>query len=123
MRNLYTNEKLFEDLFGFRHEFNEMFNRILTGKPWGLELPEFKKTFNITPAVEAYVDKEAKKYVCRVSLPGIEWSQRNCRFMHRPMCSRFAGRGSSHTARKRSNSWKGRSSMACSRGLSRCQKA
>jgi HSP20 family protein len=72
MRNLYTNEKLFEDLFGFRHEFNEMFNRILTGKPWGLELPEFKKTFNITPAVEAYVDKEAKKYVCRVTLPGVE---------------------------------------------------
>jgi HSP20 family protein len=72
MRNLYTNEKLFEDLFGFRREFNEMFNRILTGKPWGFELPEFKKTFNITPAVEAFVDKEAKKYVCRVTLPGVE---------------------------------------------------
>src|SRR5260370_6668788 len=72
MRNLYTNEKLFEDLFGFRREFNEMCNRILTGKPWGLELTEFKKTFNITPAVEAYVDKEAKKYVCRVTLPGVE---------------------------------------------------
>jgi HSP20 family molecular chaperone IbpA len=72
MRNPYTNEKLFEDLFGFRREFNEMFNRILTGKPWGLELPEFKKTFNITPAVEAYVDKEAKMYVCHVTLPGME---------------------------------------------------
>ena len=72
MRNLYSNEMLFEDLFSFRHEFNEMFNRILSGKPWGLELPEFKKTFNITPAVEAYVDKEAKKYVCRVTLPGVE---------------------------------------------------
>jgi HSP20 family protein len=72
MRNPYTNEKLFEDLFGFRREFNEMFNRILTGKPWGFELPEFRKTFNITPAVEAYVDKEAKKYVCRVTLPGVE---------------------------------------------------
>jgi HSP20 family protein len=63
---------LFEDLFGFRREFDEMFNRILTVKPWGLELPEFKKTFNITPAVEAYVDKETKKYVCRVTLPGVE---------------------------------------------------
>jgi HSP20 family protein len=72
MRNLYTNEKLLEDLFGFRREFNEMFNRILTGKPWGFELPEYKKTFSITPAVEAYVDKEAKKYVCRVTLPGVE---------------------------------------------------
>src|SRR5690349_5443377 len=72
MRNLFGNEKLFEDLFGFRNEFNEMLNRILTGKPWGNELPEFKKTFNFTPAVEAYVDKEAKKYVCRVTLPGVE---------------------------------------------------
>jgi HSP20 family molecular chaperone IbpA len=72
MRNLYTNEKLFEDLFGFRREFNEMFNRVLTGRPWGVELPEFKKAFNITPAVEAYVDKEGKKYVCRIALPGVE---------------------------------------------------
>jgi HSP20 family protein len=29
-------------------------------------------TFNITPAVEAYVGKETKKYVCRVTLPGVE---------------------------------------------------
>jgi HSP20 family molecular chaperone IbpA len=72
MRNLYTTERLFEDLFGFRREFDEMFNRILTSKPWGPELPEFKKTWNITPAVEAYVDKEAKKYVCRIVLPGVE---------------------------------------------------
>src|SRR5207247_11436324 len=72
MRNLYTNERLFEDLFGFRREFDEMFNRILSGKPWGLELPEFRKTFNITPAVEAYVEKEAKKYFCRVTLAGEE---------------------------------------------------
>jgi HSP20 family molecular chaperone IbpA len=72
MRNLYSNEKLFEDLYGFRREFNEMLNRILTGKPWSLELPEIKKAFNIRPAVEAYVDKEAKKYVCRVTLPGVE---------------------------------------------------
>jgi HSP20 family protein len=72
MKNLYTTERLFEDLFGLRREFDEMFNRILVGKPWGLELPEFKKAFTITPAVETYVDKEAKKYVCRVALAGIE---------------------------------------------------
>ena len=68
MRNLY------EELFGFRPEFDEMFNRILSGRPsaeWA-ELPAFKKEFDFTPAVEAYVDKEGKKYVCRVTLPGIE---------------------------------------------------
>jgi HSP20 family protein len=68
MRNLYG------ELFGFRREFDEMFNRILKSKPWTewAELPAFGKEFNFTPAVEAYVDKEGKKYVCRVTLPGIE---------------------------------------------------
>jgi len=68
MRNIY------EELFGFRREFEEMFNRMLTGRPWAelAELPSFKKEFNFTPAVEAYVDKEGKKYVCRVTLPGVE---------------------------------------------------
>ena len=68
MRNSY------EDLFGVRREFDEMFNRILSGRPWAArpELPAFNQGFNFTPAVEAYVDKEAKKYVCRVTLPGVE---------------------------------------------------
>lgn len=68
MRNFY------EELFGFRREFEEMFNRMLTGKPWveWAELPAFKKEFNFTPAVEAYVDKEGKRYICRVTLPGVE---------------------------------------------------
>ena len=72
MKSFYNTERLFEDLFGFRREFDEMFNRILTGRNFGLELPESKKLFNLTPAVEAFVDQEAKKYVCRVTLPGVE---------------------------------------------------
>lgn len=63
---------LYDELFGFRREFDEMFNRLLAGKPWVEQagLPAYRKTF--TPAVEAYVDKEGKRYVCRVTLPGIE---------------------------------------------------
>jgi HSP20 family protein len=64
----------FGELLGLRHEFDEMFNRILTGRPlaeWP-ELPTFNKEFKFNPAVEAYLDKEANKYVCRVTLPGIE---------------------------------------------------
>jgi HSP20 family protein len=91
MKFPYTTERLFEDLFDFRRDFDEMFNRILTNKDWNLlpefkeefkefkpelykELPkkEFRKVWNFTPAVETYVDKEAKKYVCRIALPGIE---------------------------------------------------
>ena len=75
MKNLYTPDNFpvawFDELFGFRREFDEMFNRIASSRPW-ITVPEFKKTFNITPAVEAYVDKEAKKYVCKVTLPGVE---------------------------------------------------
>lgn len=70
MRNLY------DELFGFRREFDEMFNRILNGKPWveqpQFQLPAYTREFNFTPAVESYVDKEAKKYVCHVTLSGVE---------------------------------------------------
>lgn len=62
----------FGELVGFRREFDEMLNRMLTGKPlaeWP-ELPTFDKEF--VPAVEAYLDKEANKYVCRVTLAGVE---------------------------------------------------
>ena len=62
------------ELFNFHREFNDMFNRILTGKPlaeWP-ELPTFSKEFNFIPPVEAYLDKATNKYVCRVTLAGIE---------------------------------------------------
>ena len=68
MRNLYG------ELFGFRREFDEIFNRLLTGRPlaeWP-ELPVFNQGFGFTPAVESYVDKQANKYVCRATLPGME---------------------------------------------------
>ena len=75
MKNLYKPENLpmdwFGELFGFRRELDDMFNRIASRRPWTAEFPEFKK-FNIVPAVEAYVDKEAKKYICKVTLPGVE---------------------------------------------------
>ncbi len=68
MRNVYG------ELLGFRREFDEMFNRILTGRPiteWP-ELPVFNKEFNFTPAVESYVDKGTNTFICRVTLPGVE---------------------------------------------------
>jgi len=76
MKNLYKLEHRpfdwFDELFGFRREFDEIFNRIASRRPWTAEFAEFKKTLSMTPAVESYVDKEAKKYVCKVTLPGVE---------------------------------------------------
>jgi HSP20 family protein len=65
MKNLTLRDNLFEDLFDARREFDQVFNRILTVNPWA-------KHFNFVPAIETHIDKEAKKYICKVSLPGID---------------------------------------------------
>jgi HSP20 family protein len=72
MKNLVLRDPLFEDLFDARREFDKIFNRILAVKPWRQEEATPWTLGNFAPAIEAYVDKEAKKYICRVSLPGIE---------------------------------------------------
>jgi len=72
MTGLLNTERFFEDLFDVRREFDEMFNRMLTTKPRKKELALSGKVWDFVPAVEAYVDKEAKKYVCKIYLPGIE---------------------------------------------------
>ena len=72
MRNLALHEPLFEDLFDFRREFDKFFNRLVTAKPWGKEELAPWTSYNFVPAIESYVDKDAKKYVCKVSLPGID---------------------------------------------------
>lgn len=72
MKELIFRDPLFEDLFDFRREFDKIFNRMLTLKPWGKEEAAPWPLLNFVPPVEAYVDKETKKYICKVSLPGIE---------------------------------------------------
>jgi len=72
MTNLIVRDNLFEDLFDVRREFDKIFNRMLTVKPWGKEEAAQLTEFNFLPAIETYVDKEAKKYFCKVSLPGID---------------------------------------------------
>jgi HSP20 family protein len=72
MTNLVLRDSFFKDLFDFRRDFDEIFSRILTGKPFGQEIVPFETAFNFAPPVESYVDKDGKKYICRVSLPGVE---------------------------------------------------
>lgn len=72
MTGITLRDPFFEDLFDFRRDFDKIFNRILTVTPWGKEEVARWPLFNFVPPVEAYVDKETKKYVCKVSLPGIE---------------------------------------------------
>ena len=72
MTKLVLRDNLYEDLFDFRREFDKIFNRMLTVSPWGKEEMAPLKEFNFVPAIETHVDKEAKKYTCKVSLPGID---------------------------------------------------
>jgi HSP20 family protein len=72
MTTFFSTDRFFEDLFDFRRDFDDMFNRMVTYKPWRRELPAFGKNWNFAPAVDSYVDKDAKKYICRVVLPGVE---------------------------------------------------
>jgi HSP20 family protein len=72
MTNLILRDNLFEDLFDVRREFDKIFNRMLTTKPWSKEEAAQLTGFNFVPPIESYVDKDTKRYVCRVSLPGID---------------------------------------------------
>lgn len=71
MANLSHRERLFQDLFDFRRDFDHMFNRFLTGSQGSRRLEE-SQSLPFAPAVECYIDRDGKKYVCRVSLPDID---------------------------------------------------
>ena len=71
MNNLVPRDSFFQDLFDFRRDFDQIFNRMMNGWPFGNErTPSMSSAF--APAVESYVDNDGKKYHCRVSLPGID---------------------------------------------------
>jgi len=71
MANLVPRENFFQDLFDFRRDFDDIFNRILLGKPI-LREQRPAAAFGFLPPVESYVEKDNKRWVCRVHLPGIE---------------------------------------------------
>ncbi len=70
MTKLALRENVFEDLMDFRHGFEQLFNRFLTGWP-AIREAEFTP-FALTPPIEAWVDREAKKYHLRMALPGVD---------------------------------------------------
>ena len=61
----------FQDLFDFRRDFDQMFNRIVSGWPFG-EAPTSAASAAFAPALESYVDNDAKTYHCRLALPGVD---------------------------------------------------
>ena len=70
MANLLRRENPFDHLFDFRRDFDEKFNRLLAGSALAGERPA--KLIVAVPPVEAWVDKENKKYHLSIAVPGID---------------------------------------------------
>ena len=70
MTNLARRGSFFGDLFDFRREFDEMFNRLLSEQPWGTA--RLAPSAPEVPAIDAWVDNEAKNYHVRLALPGVD---------------------------------------------------
>ena len=73
--NLIPRDTFFQDLFDFRRDFDQIFNRILLGRPGTREEFAPQNVFQFAPAVEVYVDKKEKKFVCHVALPGSDMNK------------------------------------------------
>jgi HSP20 family protein len=69
MLELWEPRRFYRDLFDFRRNFDEIFNRMLGVTP----APETKLLGEVfTPPIEAWTDPEAKKFYLRVAVPGID---------------------------------------------------
>jgi HSP20 family protein len=71
MTNLVPRSSFFQDLFDFRRDFDQIFNRMVSGSPFG-EAPTTGTSAAVSPAIESYIDKDAKTYRLRASLPGVD---------------------------------------------------
>jgi len=71
MSNLVSRDSVFRNLFDVRRDFDQIFNRMLTGWPFS-EGSLSEPAVGFTPAAESYVDKKNRLYHCRVALPGID---------------------------------------------------
>jgi HSP20 family protein len=70
MANLATrSNNRFQDLFDFRRDFDQIFNRFLSA-PFHREDEQGWTGF--APAVETYIDKDSKQFHCQVMLPGVD---------------------------------------------------
>jgi HSP20 family protein len=68
MMNLSSRDNLYRDLFDFRQDFDHIFNRFLSAWPGRSGLGGNSA---LVPAVNAYIDRNDKKFHCQVALPGV----------------------------------------------------
>ena len=63
-------ENLFRDLFDFRQDFDELFNRLLGGFPVTTEPTQ--RMIGFTPLADAWIDPDTKKFHLRIAIPGVD---------------------------------------------------
>jgi HSP20 family protein len=69
MFNLMQPRSFYRDLFDFRRDFDEIFNRMIGANP----APETKLFEGVlTPPIEAWTDPEARRFYLRVAVPGLD---------------------------------------------------
>jgi HSP20 family protein len=71
MTNLASRDDLYRDLFDFRQDLEHIFNRFVSVRPGRASLNNGSTTAALVPAVNAYVDRNDKKFHCQVALPGV----------------------------------------------------
>jgi HSP20 family protein len=72
MANLSLRDRFFDDLFDLRRDFDQIFNRFFGNRP-GISRRDVTETFSaLEPPVNASIDKDAKKFVCEIALPGVD---------------------------------------------------
>jgi HSP20 family protein len=69
MTSLISRDNFFQDLFDFRRDFDQIFNRFLS---WPSAQEESTVTAGFSPAIESFIDKDGKKFHCQVMLPGVD---------------------------------------------------
>lgn len=102
MANLSRRDNLFRDLFDFRRDFDQMFNRFLTGSPGQSDQGRHEsRMLSFAPAVESYVDRDGKKFVVRAVLPDMDPKDVNIQVQGNELC--ISGERKINDERKEAN--------------------
>jgi HSP20 family protein len=70
MANLVPRDTFFHDMFDFRRNFDQAFNRLLRWPSASQQELAYQNEFS--PAVEAFIDRDNKKFQCEVVLSGVD---------------------------------------------------
>jgi HSP20 family protein len=69
MANTTLRDSFFDELFDLRRDFDQIFNHFFSNRP-GISRRDVAEP--LLPLVNASIDKETRKFVCQIALPGVD---------------------------------------------------